>query len=102
MAAAWQGLPVRLDRAPQRVVAADTEDDRDGCGRGFGCQSRRCVSWCGDNGDLAAGQVGRHRRQKLVSTFGPAVFDRDVLALDITRMGQPFEERTHMARESAG
>src|SRR5262245_14060784 len=89
------GDKTRLDR-----VAADTEDDRDGRGRGFGRQSRRCACWRGDNGDLAAGQVGRHRRQTIVSTFRPAVCDSDVLALDITGLAQPLKERTHIARES--
>ena len=35
-----------------------------------------------DHGHLTANQIGRQRRQPIVLTFRPAVFDRDVLALD--------------------
>src|SRR5262249_30653977 len=52
--------------------------------------------------DLAAGQVGRHRWQTIVSTFGPAVFDRHVLALDITGLAQSLKECTHKVRVQVG
>ena len=49
---------------------------------------------CGrnDHGHLAADQIGRHRRQPIVLTFRPAVFDRDVVALDIAGLVQTFAE----------
>ena len=37
----------------------------------------------GDHGDLPANQIGRQRRQSIDLIFGPAVYDRHVLALDI-------------------
>ena len=37
----------------------------------------------GDHGDLSANQFGRQRRQSIGLIFGPAVFNRHVLALDI-------------------
>ena len=36
-----------------------------------------------DHGHLAANQIGRQRRQPIVLTFRPAVFDRYIAALDI-------------------
>ena len=34
---------------------------------------------CGDDGNSAANQFGRQRRQSIVSIIGPAIFDRHVL-----------------------
>ena len=42
----------------------------------------------GDHGDLSANQFGRQRRQSIGLIFGPAVFDRHVLALDIAGVFQ--------------
>ena len=36
-----------------------------------------------DHGDLAANQIGHQFRQPIELIFGPAIFDRDVLAFDI-------------------
>ena len=46
-----------------------------------------------DHGHLAADQLGRQRRQPIVLTFRPAIFDRDILALDITGFAQTLAER---------
>jgi hypothetical protein len=42
--------------------------------------------------DLPADQIGCKRRKSVVATLGPAIFDRDVLALDIALLCQPFTE----------
>src|SRR5262249_53234978 len=41
------------------------------------------TSGCDDHGDLSTNQFGRQRRQPIVLALRPAVFDHDVLALDI-------------------
>ena len=48
-----------------------------------------------DHGHLTADQIGRQRRQSIVLALGPAVFDRDVLALDIAGFVQALPERGH-------
>ena len=50
---------------------------------------------CDDHRHLAADQIGRQRRQSIVLTFRPAIFDRDVLALDIAGLLQALAERGH-------
>ena len=76
---------------PDRVFADDEDDgDRRGCRLGREC--RRRGSERGDHGDLPANQFGRQRRQPIDLTFGPAVFDRHVLALDIAGLLQALAE----------
>jgi len=45
------------------------------------------------DGDPAANEVGRQRRQPIHLILGPAVFNRDVLALDIAGVLQALAER---------
>ena len=73
------------DEAAADRVAADREDDRNRCGCGLGRQ-RRSVPLRDDHGHLPANQFGRQRRQPIELTLRPAVFDRDVLALDDSRL----------------
>ena len=46
----------------------------------------------GDHGDLPANQIGRQCRQPIELIFRPAVFDRDVLALDIAGLFEALAE----------
>ena len=59
---------------------------------------RRREARRGDHGDLTADQIGRQRRQPVVLTLRPAVFDRDVLALDEAGFLQALAERRHDVR----
>ena len=52
----------------------------------------------GDHGDLPANQIGRQRRQPIELIFGPAVFDRHVLALDIAGLLQALAEAAQTVR----
>ena len=52
-----------------------------------------------DHGHLAADQIGRQRRQSIVLTLRPAVFDRHVLALDIAGFVQALAERARRMRD---
>jgi hypothetical protein len=42
---------------------------------------------------LTADEIGRQCRQPIILAFGPAVFDSDVLALDMSGVGQTLPER---------
>ena len=67
---------------PDRVFA-DDEDDGDRRGCRLGRQRSIGTSGRGDHGDLSANQFGRQLWQSIDLIVGPAVFDRDILALDI-------------------
>ncbi len=47
-------------------------------------RQRRGGAECGDRGNLATNQFGHQRRQSIVLTLGQAVFNRHVLAFDVT------------------
>ena len=53
----------------------------------------------GDHGDLPANQFGRQRRQPIELIFGPAVFDRHVLALDIAGLLQALAKCAQTVRD---
>jgi hypothetical protein len=84
--------PVRLppgraktgDQAGLDRVSAGVEDDRDRRGRPF-CRERRRVAALGhDHVDLAIDEIGRQCEEPIIMALRPAVFDRDVLSLDVT------------------
>ena len=53
-------------------------------------------------GDLTAYQVGSKLRQSIELTICPAIFDRDVAALDIASFAQALAERCHDVRIAVG
>ena len=57
---------------------------------------RRCRSH--DHRHLAADQIGRQRRQPIELALGPAIFDRDVAALDVAGFAQALAERGQVRR----
>ena len=67
---------------PDRVIA-DGEHNGDCRSRRLGGARHGGALDCGDHADSSAHQFGRQRRQPIVLILGPAVFDGDVLALDI-------------------
>jgi hypothetical protein len=62
---------------------------RQRCGGADGC----------DHGYAAADEIGRERRKAIGLIFRPAVFHRNVLALDIAGFFQGVEEPNHLALE---
>ena len=80
-------------------VAADGEDNRNGCGRRLGGKCRGSAPGCDDHVHLPANQIGRQRRQSIILTLGPAVLDRHVAALDIAGFAQALAECGDVARE---
>jgi hypothetical protein len=87
---AWPGeagdQPVR-DR-----VGPTPEDDRDRRGRTFRGKRRRRVARH-DQIDLAADEVGGQCRQLIVMALRPAVFDRQILSLDVAGFAQSLADR---------
>jgi hypothetical protein len=49
----------------------------------------------GNRGHLPANQVGRLRRQLVILTVRPSVFDRNVFALDVAGLFEALAERAH-------
>ena len=74
-----------------RVVAA-REDDRDCTGRRLGRERRIVAARCCDHGDLLSNQISGKRRQPIRLAIRPAIFDLDVLALDVAALVQALAE----------
>jgi hypothetical protein len=79
---------------PDRV-ASDREHNRNGRGRRLCRQRRRGAADRRDQSNLSADQIGRERRQPLVIALRPAVFDRDVAALDEAHPTEALVECGH-------
>ena len=56
----------------------------------------------GDHGDLPADQIGRQRRQPIVLLLRPAIFDRDIAALDKAGVTQALAEPGQPAGVAVG
>jgi hypothetical protein len=78
------GHETQLDR-----VAARFKDDRNGHGCCLCCDRRRSAGRR-NHGYLAAHQIGHHHRQAVVSIIRPAVFDQNILAIDVASFGKTF------------
>src|SRR5262249_1458313 len=72
---------------PDRVFV-DVEDDGDRGGCGLSRHRRSGAAGRDDHGHLAAHRFGGERRQPIELSLGPAVFDRQILALNITDLLQ--------------
>ncbi len=98
--AAWPGeagdQPVR-----DRVAAAD-ENDRDRRGCVFRRACGNGAADCYDRVDLTTDEIAGQLGQPIVTTLRPAVFDRDILSLDITGFAQPLVERGRIRCKLAG
>src|SRR5262249_30880167 len=85
--------PVEAGDKPQldRVVTAGEHDRNCRC-RLFGCQRGPDASRRSDDADLMPNQVADECRQSIVLTLGPAIFDRNVLPLDVSALLQSLME----------
>src|SRR5262249_40532064 len=72
------------------VVANRSKHDWDGRGRALGRERRSGTSARDDHGDAASDEVSRQLRQLIRLIVGEAVFNREVLALNIARRPQPL------------
>src|SRR5262249_45398305 len=80
----------------------DAKDDRDRGSNRLCCQSRDIAPSCCDDVNPARNQLGCQRRQSIILTFRPAVFDRNVLALDVSSCVQTLPECADLLRRFAG
>jgi hypothetical protein len=86
--------------APDRVFADEEHDGgRGGCRLG---SERRISAGRGDHGDLSAKQFGGQLRQPVNLIFGPAVFDRHVLAFNIGGVFEALAKSAKTLRECVG
>jgi hypothetical protein len=67
--------------------------DRDRRSRGFCCERRRGAADGSDHHHLTANQVFRQRCQPIILALCKAVFDPDILALDIASLRETLPER---------
>jgi hypothetical protein len=67
-------------------VAADSEHNWNGRGRGFGRQRRWRGARRGNHGRPPANQIGDQVRQPMNLPRRPAVFDRHALTFDVTSL----------------
>src|SRR5262249_41813295 len=74
-------------------MVGDGKDDGDRRGCSLGREGRDGAFGRGDHGNLSAHQFTGQRRQPIILTVRPAVFDCDVLALDMARLLQPLSKR---------
>ena len=80
------------DQAELDRIATEHQHDRYRRGRGLCRQCRRKAAACDDRGHLTSDQICRQFRQSIVFIIPPAVFDGDVLALDVAGFFQALSE----------
>src|SRR6267378_1258604 len=76
------------------------EDDRNGRSRRLCRKCRRSTAGRRNHSHLTVNQVGRQCRQSIILAVRPAIFDRHVLALDISCILQSLAERVQTDRIS--
>ncbi len=81
------------DHAVRDRVAAGDENDRDRRGRVFRCQCRKVAAGCKDQVHPAGDKLCGERGQPIVMPLGPAVFDRQVLSVDVADFAQAPTKR---------
>src|SRR5262249_54283591 len=86
------------DEAESNRIVGDAEHDRNGRSHRFRRQGRCGASSGDDHGDLAAHQLGHHRRQSIVLTLGEAIFDRYAATLDVPGFGQTLAKKSQDLR----
>src|SRR5262249_54510553 len=64
------------------------KNNGDGAGRSLGRQRTGSTTQRNDDGDLALDQIGRQGWKSLIRIFRPAVFNRNILLLNVTRLLQ--------------
>jgi hypothetical protein len=73
-------------------IAVGVENDRDRRGRLLRGEHRTFAAFGHDHVDLAADEIRRQGRQPIEVSFRPAIFDRNVLALDVAEFAHPLAE----------
>src|SRR5262245_52459629 len=98
-------IPVRFPPGRARLATrpnlSGCEDDGDRRSSRLGRQ-RRSRAGDDDDGNLSANQFVHEYRQPIVLALRPAVFDHDVLALDVDGLLQALAECAQTMRERLG
>src|ERR1019366_1831527 len=81
---------------PKRVVG-HFEDNRNSRGRRL-CRKRRRSAGCCNHGYLPMNQISHQRRQPIILAPRPAVFDRHIVAFNVTGFAQPFDKGRQLSR----
>jgi len=87
------------DEAGLHRVAGGAKHDRDRRRCVLGCKCRRHAEGRGDEGDLAANEVGCQFRQAIGVVMRPPEFDGQVLALDVAALAESLAESSHSIYE---
>ena len=85
------------DKAKPDRIFGNQEHDGGRRGR-LGRSHRSGRAGGGDHVDLAANEIGRHRRQSIGLILAPAIVDRDILALDVATLFEALAERPQIIR----
>jgi hypothetical protein len=83
----------RHDKTGRNRVAIEDADNGNRPRCTLGRERRHRAARRGDHGHPTADQIGREYRQSVILTFCPAIFDRHVLADDVTALAQTPTER---------
>ena len=86
------------DKSDRNRVDCCRENDWDGRSRRLGRHCRRGAATRYNHIHLTVNQFSRKCRKSIVLVFCPAIFDRDVLALDIPCLFQPLPESAQADR----
>ena len=81
------------DKSSRDRISSDLEYDGNRRGRRLCRKRRRRTTGRSNHGHLTANQIGRQCRQSIILAVRPAVFDRDVSALDIAGFAQALAKR---------
>src|SRR5262249_33511921 len=92
---------ITCDQAQFDGVLATGENDRDGCRGRLRCERSRGTTST-NHCDLSAHEFARERRQSIHSTFCPAVFNADIVVLDIAGLNEALPERGNGIFECSG
>src|SRR5438132_388591 len=65
------------------------------------CSALMCAASGHDHGDLAVNEVDGQFRQPIIETLRPAVFNRQILSLDVAGFAQSLAEGGHKRRKRA-
>jgi hypothetical protein len=92
------GSTQAADKSNLNRVDRYLENDRNGRSRRLRRHCRRGAAASYNHGHLPLNEFSRKDRQAIIVAFSPAIFDRDVLALDIACLFQSLAERTQTDR----
>ena len=95
--------PVQTGDEPEcDRISPGEEDDRNGGGRRLRREHPNHLTGRSDHGDLSPHQIARQGRQPIVLLLRPAIFDRDIAALDKAGFIQALAESAQPAGVPVG